>query len=303
MPINHTYIIILIFILSIIFINRTSIKEHFSQKDKIAFIFLTVGDVKQNKIWQHFFKNHKDKYNIYIHPKFPNKVNSIFKDHIIDKLIPTKWGDVSLVDATNILIENALKDSSNKKIILVSDSCIPIKNFDYIYNTVLKDKKSWFNYYRPDLSQGSKEHLRRINLLDKNVRDNAYINEQWMVLDRKHAELLNKNIHLMKYFRKPNLIPDEIYFITALHNIDPTITNELKFKKTNRKDYLKHSSVTYAKWYDPYIKRWQTKHPFEFNKMNDYDVINLKNSKALFARKFSPDSNIIKYWKYIVSNK
>ena len=60
MPINHTYIIILIFNLSIIFINRTSIKEHFSQKDKIAFIFLTVGDVKQNKIWQHFFKNHKE---------------------------------------------------------------------------------------------------------------------------------------------------------------------------------------------------------------------------------------------------
>ena len=32
--------------------------------------------------------------------------------------------------------------------------------------------------------------------------------------------MLNKNIDLMKYFRVPRLIPDEIYYITALHHLN-----------------------------------------------------------------------------------
>ena len=35
--------------------------------------------------------------------------------------------------------------------------------------------------------------------------------------------------------------------------------------------------------------------------MDKYDIIMMKNSQALFARKFSSESNINKYWKYIIS--
>lgn len=279
------------------------IKEHFQNNDKIAFCFLTVGDIKQSKVWEKFFKNNMNKCSIYVHPKFKAQVCPFFKRFIINKIIPTSWGHVSLVDATNIMISKALKNPDNKKIILVSDSCIPIKKFDYIYNIVLKDNKSWFNYYKPNTFQGSREHLRRINSLNKILKNDAHINEQWMVLDRKHATLLNNNINLMKYFRVPRLIPDEIYYITALHHLNKNIKHELKYGIRNRRNYLRHEYVTFAKWYDEKTRRWQIKHPIEFDKMNMYDINSMKYSKALFARKFSPNSNIEEYWDYIVSNK
>lgn len=304
----HNALLLLFIVLIILFINDFSIKEHFVNikkhifnKKKIAFIFLSIGDVNQYKIWERFFKGNEDKYNIYIHPKFPNRVRSFFKNHIIDNIIETKWGDVSLVNATNIMIKKALEDASNKKIILVSDSCIPIKKFDFIYKSVLQDNKSWFNYYKPNHTQGSKDHLRRIDLLNHVLKRNSYINEQWMILDRNHARLLNKNNKLIQFFKTPYLIPDEIYYITVLHYLNKNIKNELKFPINDRKNYLKHNYITYAKWYDPRIKRWQMKHPFEYNVMDKYDIIMMKNSQALFARKFSSESNINKYWKYIVS--
>ena len=168
---------------------------------------------------------------------------------------------------------------------------------------MLKDQKSWFNYYRPNKTQGSREHLRRINSLNNILKKNAYINEQWMILDRKHATILNKNIKLMKYFRVPRLIPDEIYYITALHHLNKNIKQELKYGVRNRRNYLRHEYVTFAKWYNEKTRKWQTHHPIEFNKMTIYDINSMKYSNALFARKFSKNSNIEKYWDYIVSNK
>ena len=121
-----------------------------------------------------------------------------------------------------------------------------------------------------------------------------------MILDRKHAEMLNKNKTYLRFFRTPTLIPDEIYFVTVLHHLNRKIRNSLKFGIVNRQNYLKHDYVTYAKWYDPRINKWQIKHPFEYNIMEKYDILKMKNSKALFARKFSPESDIKNYWKYII---
>ena len=129
-----------------------------------------------------------------------------------------------------------------------------------------------------------------------------YINEQWMILDRKHAELVVNNEKYLTFFRTPNLIPDEIYFVTLLHHLDKNIKNKLKFSKTTRQDFIKHNKVTHAKWYDPALNKWNHKHPFEFTQLNRYDIMQMKKTPALFARKFSTESDIHKYWKYIIEN-
>ena len=299
------YIVLTIIIICIlILIKNNSTIESFTfhkNKNKIAFIFLTIGDIKQIKIWMQFLKGNEDKYNIYVHPKYPNQINSVFKKYIINKNISTSWGDISLVDATNLLIEEALKDPFNKKIILVSDSCIPIKKFNYIYNIVLFDHKSWFNYYKPSsYNGGSREHIRRLLDLNYKIRKKTYITDQWMILDRKHALLLARNKHLIVFFRKPRLFPDEMYYITLLHMIYSNIKDELKFKMSNYQEYQKHNKITYAKWYDPTLNKFEKLHPIEFNIMNKEDILNLKHSRALFARKFSINSDIEKYWNYII---
>jgi hypothetical protein len=293
-------IFLLIILLLIVLYKKKNVCEKYNNNNKIAFIFLTIGEIKQYKIWELFFKSAQN-YNIYVHPKKPEEIQSFFKNHIIKNNIPTLWGDVSLVHATNLLIKEALKDETNKKIILVSDSCIPIKTYDYIYKAVFEDNKSWFNYYSPNILEGSTTHFNRIKSLDPYIKDYAYIHEQWMILDRQHAEVLNNNTHYMSYFVKDNLFPDEMYYITMLHLLNKNIKNELKFNKTTRLNYLKHDYITFAKWYDSKTKLLYMYHPYEFNKMNKEDVELLKNSKALFGRKFLKDSDIIDYWYYIIN--
>ena len=36
---------------------------------KIAFLFLTVDQPYFSKVWEKYFKNNENKYNLYIHPK------------------------------------------------------------------------------------------------------------------------------------------------------------------------------------------------------------------------------------------
>lgn len=61
---------------------------------KIAFLFLTLDNPNFPKIWNEYFKGNEDKYTIYIHPKYPEKVRWN-KDRIIKNLQETSWGFIT----------------------------------------------------------------------------------------------------------------------------------------------------------------------------------------------------------------
>ena len=110
--------------------------------NKIAFLFLTINNLKHSSIWDKYFKSvNKNKYSIYVHPKYPNRVSdTILKENIIDDLVETKYG--FLVEAMVKLMDSGLKDKNKKFFVFVSDSCIPIKKFDVLYEEVFKIGKS-----------------------------------------------------------------------------------------------------------------------------------------------------------------
>ena len=91
-----------------------------------------------------------------------------------------------------------------------------------------------------------------------------------------------------------------MYYLTILNYIHPNIFKELQFPIQTRSEYLKHQFINHAIWYHPIHKTWENNHPIEFDTIENFAIKSLKNSKALFARKFSESSNIIKYWDYII---
>lgn len=97
---------------------------------KVAFLALTYDSFHHEDIMKRFFcaENH-DLYNLYIHPK-NDITGNYFDKYVIDKSlhIPTAWGYYSLVQATVILMKEALKDPENEKFVLISDSHIPCFN-------------------------------------------------------------------------------------------------------------------------------------------------------------------------------
>ena len=108
---------------------------------KIAYLFLTHDNVSCNFLWEDFFKRaNKDKYSIYAHPKFVDKVTDFSKDYIIPHTINTEWHDPSLVEATWLLYEEALKDESNTHFVLLSHNSAPLADFETTYNSIIEQK-------------------------------------------------------------------------------------------------------------------------------------------------------------------
>ena len=118
--------------------------------NKIAFLFLIYDMINHEIIWYRYFQGiHKNRYNIYIHYKTDTTLE-FFNEYKIDnrKIINTKYADISIVKAQNILIKEALKDPKNTHFIFLSGSCIPLKSFNYLYDH-LEPKHSYFHVADP----------------------------------------------------------------------------------------------------------------------------------------------------------
>jgi hypothetical protein len=154
--------------------------------------------------------------NLYIHPKSPDKVNNYFKKSIIKNLVPTKWGDMSLVTATINLLEAAYKEC------------------DYFYlisgDTFIINKMDIF-----DLS--CFDFIKKYN--------EFYKTSQWWGLNKKDAEVIikTKNKYL-NYFINKNIngAYDENYFLTVLYK-----------ENSDYKYILKN--IMYVKWIDNVISK------------------------------------------------
>ena len=93
--------------------------------------FLCQNDIHQLDLWLKFFENNYDKSNIYIHSYDSKNITQGFvKKYHIDKNIQTGWGDI--YDVVKYIMKLS-QQNNDTKFILVSESTIPCKSFDYIY--------------------------------------------------------------------------------------------------------------------------------------------------------------------------
>lgn len=273
-------LILLIGLLIYLYLKKNDKFTNYNGQKKIAFLFLITDIINKEHLWYEFFKKiDPNKYSIYIHYKTNDQLK-YFNDYKIKNTIETKWGDISLVKAEQILLNEALKDESNFKFIFVSGSCIPIKDFNYIYDFLTKDNNSYFN-----------------NMVKKK---NIYKTFQWCILNREHAEIIGKDItEINKY--NDTRAPDETYILTTL-------------KKLNNKNIIINMSpdtfTTYANWgngwivfHDDFSNKYKqfdsqvekqfmfiNKYPYNYTNINDTELKYLVNdTKCLFMRKITKD--------------
>lgn len=282
---------------------------------KIAFLFLTLDNLKHPKIWDMFFDGiDKKKYNIYVHPKNVKKVTDklLTSTHLIKKPAETKHG--YLVKGMKLLMDTAFKDKDNKYFIFVSDSCIPIKKFDRVYEDITKKFKT---------NLVMEMHLKSFN---RKVRYDNKLPEkcfkkfsQWSILTRESVKTIVSSEYLPLFY-KMNAGDEFILSILECTDggfnykslpstyVDWSISDNVPglLKKINAKIYdildhydgLKEADKKELTKIIAQIKAEHMeieKHPRTFEKMKKKDIKTLKETPALFARKFSDDSDILKY--------
>jgi hypothetical protein len=297
---------------------------------KIAFLFLLIDNPNFPKLWDKYFNGNEEKYNIYIHTKYPNK-HTWKPKNIIPNIEETEWGFVTR--AYIALFKEAYKNKENMKFILISESCLPIKKFDKFYNAAIEDLNiSWIKRMkitRYDLEGRIIKHINEIKESNKkiiipNINDiiknyarfclrREDINKILIAEKEGRMEFFN-TMHVGDEFflsviaplNKNNYINFEVTYDDwdYTHDIIKKINKEIEKlyilidnKKTNEKDKKKY---LYKIKELQTLKTIEAGHPKVITDINE-DLKNILNVKSYFYRKFSKNSNIEKYWNYIVN--
>lgn len=277
---------------------------------KIAFLFLTICDINFPKIWNKYLKNNKQKYTIYIHAKYTDKV-SWHADDVLAKIHKTEWGFITR--AYLELMKKAYDDTDNYKFITISESCVPIQSFTQLYNSATTDPDSWIS--KMHISKYDKEarlsktENRPINIIKHSARFCLNREHVKQLLDRESQLEYFHNMHVGDEFFLSVLSPIKHYknFAITFDDWDYVEKQKQEIKIKIQKLYEKQEKIKDKRInYNSEIKTLQNK--FQDIAKNpktiisvENDLMRIKKCQSFFYRKFSQDANIDKYWNEIIS--
>lgn len=257
---------------------------------KIAFLFLTNTDLHFAPLWERFFSGHGDSFNIYIHADPSSKVASpggVFDGRFIPAK-KTQRASPSLISAARRLLATAiLDDPLNSYFAVVSQYCIPLHSFSFVYKSLFKS--THFPVHRSfiEILSGEPQLWDRYVARGESVMlpevpfDQFRVGSQFFVLTRNHARLVIRDRKLWRKFKLPCLnkdscYPEEHYFPTLLSMEDP--------------DGCTHYTLTRVNWTDSVDGHPHTYYPTEISPELIHELRESNNTYShMFARKFSPD--------------
>lgn len=201
-----------------------------SKNPKIAFMFLSPGSLPFEKLWDKFFQGHEGRFSIYIHASREKPVHT--SRYFVNKEIRSgkvDWGKISMVDAEKRLLSNALKDLDNQHFVLLSDSCVPLRDFDYVYNYLMYTNISFIDSFPDPGPHGNGRYSEHMlpEVEKKYFRKGA----QWFTMKRQHAVIVMADSLYYSKFREycrpgmdgqRNCYSDEHYLPTFFNMHDPT---------------------------------------------------------------------------------
>lgn len=254
---------------------------------KIALCFLVTKNLENLEIWEKWWEGNENKISIYVHYDKKGVTQDLLTENKIKKTVKTKWGDLSLVKAEKNLYEEALKDKDNKYFLLLSETCLPIREFSYVYRRLNRSPKGIISYNQWDPYGKDDDYVPFIDkpkcikiLKEFSFFTKVYTADQWKVLGRKNAIDFIKMTEDKKYKElfsafcievvPDSVAPDELMFINYL---------KWKYKKLSKE--IRQGLVTYVDF-----KEKDPVHPKSYKNLTK----NLENlicdTNAMFARKF-----------------
>ncbi|KAL8166729.1 hypothetical protein V2J09_008228 [Rumex salicifolius] len=284
-----------------LFRRATAVNHRPKSRPKVAFLFLTNSALSFTPLWHRFFSTAASKslFNIYVHldpNSSPSLLTGVFSGrHIAGRR--TERASPTLISAERRLLAAALLDDpDNNYFALISQSCIPLHSFPFVY-------KSLFGYpNKPFSSFFSKAPKSFIEILDQEPTlpdrydargkgvmlpevpfEEFRVGSQFFILTRKHALTVIRDRRLWRKFKLPCLnldscYPEEHYFPTLLSMEDPKGCAGFTLTRVNWTDSVGGHPHTYQ---PPEVTPDLIDRLRESGETSSYSY--------LFARKFSSD--------------
>lgn len=268
---------------------------------KIAFMFLINSDITYAPLWERFFRGHEQLYNVYVHADPAAELvlppTKSFKGRFIPAKATQRASPTLISAARRLLAAALLDDPANAFFALISQHCIPIHSFRYVYRALISDPgapspagplrrrhRSFIEIIANDSGLPTRYIARGDNVMLPEVPFDLFrVGSQFFVLARRHALLVVRDRRLWKKFRIPCLkkmedscYPEEHYFPTLLDMQDHEGCTGYSLTRVNWTGSVGGHPHTYV--------------PGEVSEKLILDL-RLSNStySYLFARKFSPD--------------
>ncbi|KAI9073349.1 hypothetical protein K1719_044690 [Acacia pycnantha] len=276
-------------------------------KLKLAFLFLTNSDLHFAPLWDRFFDGiPANLYNIYVHADPTVNVTRPTSGVFRGRFIPAKRtyrASPTLISATRRLLATALLDDpANAYFVVLSQHCIPLHSFRYVYGSLFVSStfdltSSESNSALPRL--GVRERYRSfIEIISNEPRlwkryiargrfvmtpevsfEQFRVGSQFFALTRRHALVVTKDRALWRKFKLPcynDCYPEEHYFPTLLSMADPDGCTKYTLTRVNWTGTVNGHPYTYR--------------PAEVSKELIYRLRESNQSDSyLFARKFASD--------------
>ena len=156
---------------------------------KVAFLFLTRGPLPHARLWERFFQGHEGEFVVLVHASPGFELNAstvaspVFYGRTIASPVTVEWGQMSVVAAERRLFATALLDSAVARLVLLSESCVPLHSFSYVKEYLLNNDKSFLDSFVDVQSRYNPRMAPTIP--EAQWRKGT----QWAAVTRAHAEL------------------------------------------------------------------------------------------------------------------
>lgn len=245
---------------------------------KVVFAFLIKNKLSQEALWYEYLKSCSD-YEILIHCSDYDGITILknLNTTVYVKQVPSEWSRLLQVEL--FLLQHA-KDKHADKVILLSDTCVPIKPLTYLYSHLCTNKSyikyvSMFNDWKDALTRHRTHY------------DFLHGNHQWCILDKQHFDIFLNNKFRTEFETRVHY-PEESYFSSMLCE-----------KNLLTSDHVIDTITTYVDW-----SRGNGMSPYTFEIENEENVKIINETKnmpnILFFRKISPQSQLLNVIKSLL---
>ena len=180
---------------------------------KVAFCFLTYGDVEQQKLWSEFFKDADPAQYVNILHRADGDRSTWLPNCTVIPTRKTEYAKFSLVEAQQDMFNAAFRDPDVVKFVMLSGDTIPLHPFRRVYEQLIKDDMGYIT------SHGCNDMKVKQGLTVNKAAwpmDKPWawqLSHQWIVLNRMHIQMLNDNWPMLTAVFGPSQIPDEHMYL------------------------------------------------------------------------------------------
>lgn len=129
----------------------------------------------------------------FVHAKYPERITSPWlRRQLLPVTFRPEWGSIQLVEAMEALIDAALGEPRTARLVLASESCVPVCSLQEAVDAMCDDPNSWLRTRIPGAH--GRSSIARVRAVDKSRVPPECIckADQWFLLTRRHAEVLTK---------------------------------------------------------------------------------------------------------------